>query len=565
MAHIQITDNDPRETYSPGSPQATFTIPFAFFDPTDIRVIVGGNDAVYAVTPLTSLQFSVAGSAVDGGYQGGSITLGATVSGVDVIVYRDVPDTRTTDFPYPSNTLNIKELNTQLDKVFALFQQIGRDIGRTVKLAVSSTLESINLPVPEAAKLLRWNASEDGLENVDVTGFGSLSLPLSLAQGGTGSAYANVAALFNAIKQAATEAATGVLKIATQALVNAGTNDTDAVTALKLWNAKLRGGWRNIVGRCGGFEVWSRGASVAVAAATNAYTADGWNLATNVSQNHTVSRQAGLRDGSQYSARVQRDAGQTGTGTAIFQMALDTDELLRLRNKSCMLRFTAIAGANWSPASGTLNYAVFTGTGAGPARRSAPYTGESSAMAGSINLTPGGAAVDVASVLTTLGASITQATVFYTWNPTGTAGANDWFGIDDVHIEEAPVIPDFERRPVEDEQRACRRHLAVLGGEATNVPIGSGYARSTTVARIFVPFETRMRTPPTGITVANAANFRLVRAATTVAASSIAFVQASTDGAFIDVTVASGLTAGEGLLLETNNTNCQIVFTGAEI
>jgi len=566
MAHVQIDSNEPRETYHPASPQATFTIPFAFFDYTDIKVIVDGDEATtYTVTPTTDREFSVAGSAVDGGYQVGSITLGATVSGVDVIVYRDVPDTRTTDFPYPSPTLNIKELNTQLDKVFALFQQLGRDIGRTVKLAVSSTLQSINLPVPEAAKLLRWNASEDGLENVDVTGMGAVSLPLSLAQGGTSANHPNVASLFNAIKQAATELAIGAAKIATQALANAGVNDTDFVTPLKLWNAALRGGWRNIVGANGGFEVWENGTSIAVPASTVAYTAPRWYLATGVNQASTVSRQAGLVDASRYSAQVQRNAGQTGVAQQVFGFPLDTDEAIALRGRKVALRVLLSAGANWSPAAGALliNFAVGT---AAAAKRALGFTGDTVVLTTTVNLTPGGGPVVATIPLSAAMANnIQQGELDFLWTPVGTAGAADYFRVDDVMLEEAPAVPAFERRPFEDELRACRRHTYVVGGGSASDVIGSGYNRSTTVQRVFIPFKVPMRVPPTGITVANPANFSVIHAATSTAATGIAFVAATTEGAFLDVTVAAGLTAGQGSLLQATNANATITFTGAEI
>lgn len=352
-------------------------------------------------------------------------------------------------------------------------------------------------------------------------------------------------------------------RAATQALVNAGTDDTDFVTSLKLWNAKLRGGWRNIIGRCGGFEVWSHGTSIAVAAGSSGYTADGWSLATNASQNHTVSRQTGLRDGSQYCARVQRDAGQTGTAANTFQAALDTDELYRLRNKTCQLRFTVAAGSNWSPTNGALSYAIYSGTGAGPARRTVAYTGEVAGMNGTINLTPGGAAVDVASALGTLGAAITQATVFFAWTPTGTAGANDWFAVDDVHIEEAPVVPDFERRPLEAELASCRRHYLRISGFVGT--IASGYNRSTTVQRVTISFKVPMRVAPTSINFVNAGSFSVIHGVTSTAVTNITFVDATTEAITLDITVAAGLTAGQGSLLATTNVNATLAVLGAEI
>jgi hypothetical protein len=568
MAHVIISNDDPRETYHPSSPQATFTIPFAFFDVADIRVIVDGDDAVYNASPATALEFSVAGNVADGGFQGGTFTLGVTVDDVDVIVYREVPSTRTTDFPYPSPTLNIKELNTQIDKVFAILQQFGRDIGRTVKLAVASTLEAINLPVPEAAKLLRWNASENGLENVDITGMGALSLPLSLAQGGTSASHPTVASLFNAIKQAATELATGVARVATQALANAGLNDTDFLTALKLWGVPFRGGWKNIVGANGGFEVWQRGAggaaSIAVPASSVAgvYTADRWYLFTSANQACTVSQQPGLTSRSRYCARIQRNNGQSGVAQMIFGFPLDLDEIMRLRGARPTIRFEARAGANWSPLNGTLTAFVSWGTGSAQ-KICTGYTAQANPLNAPVNLVPGAAAVTVSLVGAGLvGVNATQAEVFFVWTPTGAAGAADYVEIDNVDVRaDEPVIDQFEFRPFNDELNACKAHFqksfeyatapaqgASVNGALFWPSVGTGAA--VTSSPVY-PFTPEMRGIPT-ITTFNttSANAEVRNGTDGADCSSTAAASIRAKAFRVSTTGNAGLAVNEGLQVQ---------------
>lgn len=366
--------------------------------------------------------------------------------------------------------------------------------------------------------------------------------------------------------RAAAETLAGLAEIATQTEVDAGADDARIVTALKLWATPMRGGWRNFIQRNPGAEVFSRGASVAVAAPLTAYVDDCWYLTTNANQASVVSQQGNLGGASRFAARNQRNAGQTGTGFMIRGFPFDLDEVFAMRGRETALRFDVRAGANWSPASGTLNYLLALGTVASPAKRNGtPYTGEVQYLTGSVNLTPGGGVVTVTSALSaTISTAMGQGELSFFWQPVGTAGADDWFEIDNVVVEESPA-PNYEFRPRDIEVMQARRHVFVLGGDATNQPIGAGYARSTTVARIYVPFKTRMRALITGITVSNAANFRVQRAATTVALTTLTFSSADADGAFLDATVAAGLTVGEGILLETNNTNCQIIFTGAEI
>ena len=108
------------------------------------------------------------------------------------------------------------------------------------------------------------------------------------------------------------------------------------------------------------------------------------------------------------------------------------------------------------------------------------------------------------------------------------------------------------------------RILYTLGGAAGVV--GTGYCRSTTQARIWVPFKFHLATAPTGITVANVANFAIQsNAAIDINCSSITFVSATLDGIVLDCTVAAGLTAGDGTFLNSQNVNAEITLTGGSI
>ena len=53
---------------------------------------------------------------------------------------------------------------------------------------------------------------------------------------------------------------------------------------------------------------------------------------------------------------------------------------------------------------------------------------------------------------------MTQASIYLTWTPVGTAGAADDFTIDDVQLDVAPIATPFERRPFLLELKACQRH-----------------------------------------------------------------------------------------------------------
>ena len=102
MASITISDTSPRIQYTATSSQTAFTVPFEFFNATDLVVIKtnsAGADTTltYAASPSGATQYSVSGAGETGG---GSITLGSGATLNDkYTIYRNLPIARSTDFP----------------------------------------------------------------------------------------------------------------------------------------------------------------------------------------------------------------------------------------------------------------------------------------------------------------------------------------------------------------------------------------------------------------------------------------------------------------------------------
>ena len=186
---------------------------------------------------------------------------------------------------------------------------------------------------------------------------------------------------------------------------------------------------RNIAWMNGGMEIWQRGsgatASIAVAASTTAYTSDRWYINTDTNEASTVSAQAGLVDESLLCARVQRNAAQTGTGGMTFGYPLDTDEILRMRGNIVNVSFRIRAGADWSPANGTISATLRVGTGA-VAKVVSGFTNPTDPLTVSANLTTSTVLVQ-ASGSAIVPLTATQAELFFFWVPVGTAGAADYF------------------------------------------------------------------------------------------------------------------------------------------
>lgn len=326
---------------------------------------------------------------------------------------------------------------------------------------------------------------------------------------------------------------------------------------------------RNLAGRVGGFEVWQEGSSVAVAASTTSYTADGWYLATGADQASVVSRVAGITSRSRYAAQVARNSSQTGTGTIRFAAPLDEVEVPTLSGQRCVLSFTAKAGADWSPSSGTLTYNVYVGTGGSVAKRNAtPYGTETNPITGTVNLTAGGSATTVtSSISTALPASVTSAEIQFSWTPTGTAGAADNVQIDDLQFEAVPSgvttwAPVFERRPYSDTLVDCQRHLIVFAAAAAGAPLGQGICYTTTDAQVPVIFARPMRRVPT-LSVSAASDWQLLASAGSgVTCSAVGTVAGNATGWNLNVSVAAGLTAGDATQMQASNTSAVIRFRG---
>ena len=167
---ITISDTEPRIQYTATAGQTSFTVPFAFFANADLQVFNGTSQLSFSSAPTNASQYSVTGAGVSGG---GSITLGspgATVNDVITIV-REVAIERTTDFP-TSGAFQIDSLNTELDKIIAMAQQLERDLKLSPRVNTTSS-SSFNLTFPDmvAGKILSANAGGTGLEfSVDASG-----------------------------------------------------------------------------------------------------------------------------------------------------------------------------------------------------------------------------------------------------------------------------------------------------------------------------------------------------------------------------------------------------------
>jgi methyl-accepting chemotaxis protein len=160
---IIISDTEPRVQYTATAGQTSFTVGFEFFDNADLKVFNGTTLLTYAASPSDATEYSVSGAGQTGG---GSITLGspgATVNDI-ITISRDVAIERVTDFP-TSGAFQIGSLNTELDKIIAMCQQLERDLKFSPR-AAATTANTFDITFPNLAanKVLSVNSAGTGLE-----------------------------------------------------------------------------------------------------------------------------------------------------------------------------------------------------------------------------------------------------------------------------------------------------------------------------------------------------------------------------------------------------------------
>ena len=150
---IIINDTSARAQYTATSGQTVFSVPFEFFSNSDLKVYID------EVLKTLTTHYTVTGAGVTGG---GSITLvsGAT-AGAIVTIVRDIPVQRVTDFPL-SGPFVVDDLNTELDRLTAIAQQLETKLTRTVRLDdfdLPNTFQVLPSKTSRAGKIMGFDSN----------------------------------------------------------------------------------------------------------------------------------------------------------------------------------------------------------------------------------------------------------------------------------------------------------------------------------------------------------------------------------------------------------------------
>jgi hypothetical protein len=251
--------------------------------------------------------------------------------------------------------------------------------------------------------------------------------------------------------------------------------DSSTATGLK-WAAPSAGS-SNVAGKNGqingAFDIWQRGTSVSVAASTNTtYTADRYIYNVGANQAATVSRQATGDTTNlpfvQYCARVQRNSGQTGTGTTYYISNWESVNSIPFAGKTVTLSFYARKGANYSATSDALVYKLVSGTGTDQNESTTGFTGAANVINQTATLT---ATWQRFSFSAAVASTATQLATEFLYTPTGTAGADDYYEVTGIQVEIASSASAFNRNAatLQGELAACQRYYQALGGQSIGI------------------------------------------------------------------------------------------------
>ncbi|WP_448191912.1 hypothetical protein [Azospirillum sp. sgz301742] len=169
MATIIINDVTPRVAYTVSSvPQAAFSVPFPFFDDSDLRVIQTAGGV--GITLTLGTHYTVVGAGLS---QGGTVNMILPVTNCALTIKRALPLKRTTDFPL-TGPFPIGALNDDLDKIVCMVQQIADQFTRTVRLREDDPFTGIELPDPATRADKAFVFGPDGAPTVSTDSFNSV-------------------------------------------------------------------------------------------------------------------------------------------------------------------------------------------------------------------------------------------------------------------------------------------------------------------------------------------------------------------------------------------------------
>jgi hypothetical protein len=242
----------------------------------------------------------------------------------------------------------------------------------------------------------------------------------------------------------------------------------------------------------GGFDIWQRGTSNVTTYL--AYTADRWQKGggTHFGISRTTVSDTTNLPFIQYAARMQRTPSSATTTLMDFGYSMETADAIKFAGQRVTLSFYARKGANYSGADGaSFGFALYTGTGTDQSLMLG-YTGSAATLNTGTTLTTSMARY---SATVTIPTTTTEIGLYFSYTPTGTAGANDYVDITGVQLELGSTATPFSRNSgtIQSELAACQRYY-LLVASGVGSPIAAAWYPTSTAMSTIVNFPVEMRT-----------------------------------------------------------------------
>lgn len=182
---MTISSTTNRVSYTGNGVTTAFSFPYKFLEDADL--IVYEDSVVQVITT----DYTITGAGDD---NGGTITfVAAPANGLEVVIVRDPAITQGLDL-VENDSLPAESVENAFDKLTMIAQRLDDRIDRSFVLSDAAIAAAdLTIPVPVADEVLKWNAAGNALESALIADIGAVTLPVPIAQGGTGSTSAATA------------------------------------------------------------------------------------------------------------------------------------------------------------------------------------------------------------------------------------------------------------------------------------------------------------------------------------------------------------------------------------
>jgi hypothetical protein len=163
--------------YAGNAVTTVFAYDFKIFDQSEIIVTLTSSTGTDTIQTITT-HYTVSGVGDTGG---GNITMvTAPAVGEQLTFTRSTIVDQQTDLQN-RGSLQPEVLETQFDKIVHMIQDLNERLARTLLQSVTTTLDDLGFPSPEANKAIGWNSTGTALVNLGVGGLNTPNPTTNLA------------------------------------------------------------------------------------------------------------------------------------------------------------------------------------------------------------------------------------------------------------------------------------------------------------------------------------------------------------------------------------------------